>query len=213
MEKKFSQLVCRGVNPASSIVSFLREFFRFRRDKLAEPLPEGTEVMTGNGTWPAGDCGVAHSSDGKKASITRSIFGVAYAEGGVAVAGGDYGAALSEGPHAVSVGTGEGCLVVASGYNALAVSSRPGMRCCTEHPGAGIPMYGVAAALGPQSCAKGEVGDWLILAERARSDPYGRQMWNGCYGIRRIRAVRVDGVRIRPDTWYELRGGRIRKVK
>jgi hypothetical protein len=60
---------------------------------------------------------------------------------------------------------------------------------------------------GPRSVAKAKIGSWITLAE-----------WKQEYGKDRlvpvcVKTERVDGIKIKPDTWYELRGGEFVEVK
>ena len=60
----------------------------------------------------------------------------------------------------------------------------------------------VAVVTGRCSKAKGALGCWLVLTERGE--------WNGkTYPIVEVRAVKVDGVAILPDTFYTLKGGEV----
>lgn len=56
----------------------------------------------------------------------------------------------------------------------------------------------IAAAFGIDGQAKGEVGDWLVLAEWKCTDT-----WH----IETVKTVLVDGKKIKADTWYKLQGG------
>lgn len=53
----------------------------------------------------------------------------------------------------------------------------------------------IAAALGRASVARGALGSWLVLAEWQDDVPAN------------VKAVQVDGERIRADTWYKLYNG------
>lgn len=55
----------------------------------------------------------------------------------------------------------------------------------------------VALAMGYQSRAKGALGCWLVLAEW---DAEGNH-------IQDVQCLRVDGDRIKADTWYRLEHG------
>ena len=60
----------------------------------------------------------------------------------------------------------------------------------------------IAIVTGIDSKACGALGCWLVLTERCE--------WNGeTYPIKEVKAVRVDGKTIKPDTWYKLREGQI----
>lgn len=53
----------------------------------------------------------------------------------------------------------------------------------------------IAVATSLHSKAKGAIGCWLVLAE-----------WND-YGIADVQVFKVDGVKIKPDTFYSLKDG------
>lgn len=57
----------------------------------------------------------------------------------------------------------------------------------------------IAAALGPEGKALGEISDWLVLAEWEFID-FG---WK----IKTVKTVLVDGKKIKPKTWYILKDG------
>ena len=62
----------------------------------------------------------------------------------------------------------------------------------------------VAIVTGSHSRAKGKIGCWLVLTERGD--------WDGTtYPILGIKAVKVDGKKILPDTFYALENGKIVK--
>lgn len=52
----------------------------------------------------------------------------------------------------------------------------------------------IAIVTGKNSCAKGTLGNWLVLTER---DERGH--------ILGVKAVKVDNDNIKPDTWYWLK--------
>lgn len=56
----------------------------------------------------------------------------------------------------------------------------------------------VAAALGIESKAKGVLGCWLVLAEWAKDENYN---WHR----KDVQCFKVDGVTVKPDTWYKLK--------
>lgn len=54
----------------------------------------------------------------------------------------------------------------------------------------------IAIVTGYDSRAKGAMGCWLVITER---DNNGH--------ILNVKAAKVDGLAIKPDTWYRLAGG------
>ncbi|WP_281642165.1 hypothetical protein, partial [Hoylesella loescheii] len=60
----------------------------------------------------------------------------------------------------------------------------------------------IAIVTGIDSRACGALGCWIVLTERGE--------WNGkTCPIKEVKAVRVDGKTIKPNTWYKLREGKI----
>ena len=64
----------------------------------------------------------------------------------------------------------------------------------------------VAIVTGKDSKAAGALGDWIVLTER--------EDWNGdTYPIKEVKAFKVDGKKIKADTFYKLKNGEAVKVK
>ncbi|MBR6806129.1 MAG: hypothetical protein IKM47_06415 [Bacteroidaceae bacterium] len=67
-------------------------------------------------------------------------------------------------------------------------------------------LNSIALAAGYKCKAKGAIGSWLCIAERDE--------WDGkTYPIKEVRAVKVDGENIKPNTWFMLINGEITEVK
>jgi hypothetical protein len=56
-------------------------------------------------------------------------------------------------------------------------------------------------AIGYESKAKGALGCWLVLSEWAQDKNNG---WH----IKTVKTTKVDGEKIKADTWYMLRDGK-----
>lgn len=64
----------------------------------------------------------------------------------------------------------------------------------------------IAIVTGKNSKAKGSLGNWLVLTERGE--------WNGeTCPIKEVKAVKVDGERIKADTFYKLVDGEFKEVE
>ena len=64
----------------------------------------------------------------------------------------------------------------------------------------------VAIVTGKDSMAKGALGCWIVLTERGE--------WDGTtYPIKCVKAFKVDGEKIKPDTFYKLENGEAVEVK
>ena len=64
----------------------------------------------------------------------------------------------------------------------------------------------VIMCAGLRSVAKAKIGSWITLAEWARDDRKGR--WVPVC----VKTERVDGIKIKPDTWYKLQDGEFVEV-
>ena len=64
----------------------------------------------------------------------------------------------------------------------------------------------VAIVTGKDSKAKGALGCWLVLTERGEWDGNG-------YPIKEVKAFKVDGDKIKADTWYKLVDGELIEMK
>jgi hypothetical protein len=60
----------------------------------------------------------------------------------------------------------------------------------------------IAIVTGKNSKAKGAIGCWIVLTERGE--------WNGnTYPIKEVKAIKVDGETVKPDTYYKLINGEV----
>ena len=86
----------------------------------------------------------------------------------------------------------EGSPAATSGNNSIAATSGNFSIAVVEG------KESIALAGGSESKAKGALGCWLVLAERDNKDH-----------ILGVKAVKVDGVQIKPDTFYILEDGEV----
>ena len=100
---------------------------------------------------------------------------------------GDYSAATNTGDHSAATNTGRRSAATNTGdYSAAEVTGRES----------------IAIVTGKDSKAKGGIGCWIVLTERGE--------WDGnVYPIKEVKAVRVDGEIIKPDTYYKLINGEV----
>ena len=111
---------------------------------------------------------------------------------GASSATGDYGASSATGDYGASSATGNcGASSTTGDYGASSVGG----------------YDSIALAAGYKCKAKGSLGCWLVIAER---DEYDGE--NNTYPIKDVKAVKVDGERIKADTWYMLVDGEFKEV-
>ena len=72
--------------------------------------------------------------------------------------------------------------------------------------GASAGKGSIAMAVGLQTRAKGEVGSWLVLTEC-------RKTRDGEINIKNVKVAKVDGIKIKADTWYTLERGKFIEAK
>ena len=107
-------------------------------------------------------------------------------EKGAASATGDYGAASATGFSGAASATGDYGAASATGdYGAASATGTESLAC----------------GLGFACKAKGAKGCWLVLAER-----------NGDWNILAVKAAKVDGKKIKADTYYILKNGKFEEA-
>ena len=127
---------------------------------------------------------------------------------------GDYSAATNTGNQSAATNTGYKSAATNTGYKSAATNTgnqsaatntgnysaatNTGNRSAAEVSG----KDSIAIVTGKDSKAKGSIGCWIVLTERGD--------WDGnTYPIKEIKAVKVDGGLIKPDTYYKLDNGEI----
>ena len=125
-------------------------------------------------------------------------------ESGNAAASGWRGNAAASGWSGNAAASGERGNAAASGERGTAAASGVrGTATATGRDGraSALGEQCIAVAWGNNSLAKGALGNWIVVSERAS------------YGIVDAKLARVDGEIIKADTWYTLRRGEIVEVE
>jgi hypothetical protein len=116
----------------------------------------------------------------------------------------------STGAHTLIGSSGIYAKIGSSGDYALIGSSGSSAKIGSSGDYAKIDSTGENAVImcaGRDSIAKAKIGSWITLAEWGWVD-------NKCYQVPVcVKTERVDGIRIKPDTWYELKNGEFVEVK
>ena len=141
------------------------------------------------GTWghaaAQGYRGYAAAQGDYGHAAAQGKFGHAAAQGysGHAAAQGDYGHAAAQGDRGHAAAQGDGGHAAAQGdYGHAAVGGKDA----------------IAAAFGIGGRARAALGSWIMCAEWVCTDA-----WH----IKDVRAAQIDGEKLKPDTWYMLKGG------
>ena len=132
------------------------------------------------------------------AATNTGNYSVATNTGGRSVATntGYCSAATNTGNYSVATNTGNYSVATNTGYCSAATNT--GYCSAAKVEG----KESIAIVTGRDSKACGAFGCWLVLTERGK--------WNGeTYPIKEVKAVRVDGEKIKENTWYKLKNGQI----
>ena len=89
---------------------------------------------------------------------------------------------------------------------ASATGNCSGASATGDYSGASAGKGSVAMAVGLQTRAKGEVGSWLVLTECKKTK-------DGEINIKNVKVAKVDGIKIKADTWYTLERGKFIEAK
>ena len=118
---------------------------------------------------------------------------------------GDQSAATNTGDQSAATNTGNQSAATNTGNYSAATNT--GDRSAATNTGdqSAAQVSGkdsIAIVTGKDSKAKGSIGCWIVLTERGD--------WDGnTYPIKEVKAVKVDGGLIKPDTYYKLDNGEI----
>jgi hypothetical protein len=118
---------------------------------------------------------------------------------------GNYSAATNTGYQSAATNTGNRSAATNTGNYSAATNT--GDRSAATNTGdqSAAQVSGkdsIAIVTGKDSKAKGSIGCWIVLTERGD--------WDGnTYPIKEVKAVKVDGGLIKPDTYYKLDNGEI----
>ena len=107
---------------------------------------------------------------------------------------GDCSAATNTGNCSAATNTGNCSAATNTGYRSAAINTGN----CSAANVEG--KESVAIVTGKDSKAKGALGCWLVLTERGGWDGDG-------YPIKEVKAFKVDGDKVKADTWYKLIDG------
>ena len=165
-----------------------------------------------------GDYGASSATGYKGASSATGDYGASSATGnygassatgykGASSATGDYGASSATGYKGASSATGD--------YGASSATGNCGASSATGYKGksAAENQNSVAVAWGPEAMAKGVKGSTLVLAEWKRIDSdawyWKEETWDFIGSL----MVRVDGEKVKENTWYTLKNGELMEVE
>ncbi|HET9146151.1 MAG TPA: hypothetical protein VFN81_08705 [Sphingomicrobium sp.] len=174
-------------------VKFTFDRVDWTRGPSAKGNGEGAQNAEKTGAASAtGDQGAASATGNRGAASATGNRGAASATGyqGAASATGDLGAASATGYQGAASATGNRGAASATGDQGAASATG---------------KEGCAVALGLEGRAKGVKGTWLTIAEWKEIDDEWHRF--------DVQTVRVDGEKIKEDTFYWLRDGKFEEAK
>ena len=192
-----------------SIAGIVNAAIKYTKEKIETTCIESKAATAGDyGAATAGDHGVATAGDcgaataGNSGAATAGDCGAATAgDHGVATAG-DYGVATA-GYHGVATAGDDGAAT--AGYHGVATAGDCGAAtagnsgAATSRGKSSTGENGLSVARGKRVKTKGGLGSILVIAEEEQNS----------YKISSWKAVVVDGVNIKADTWYTLKDGEL----
>ena len=142
----------------------------------------------------SGDYSTAATSGYKSTAATSGGYSTAATSGdySTAATSGRYSTAATSGDYSTAATSGRYSTAATSGYKSTAATSGRYSTAVVEG------KESIALAGGYKSMAKGALGCWLVLAERDDEDH-----------ILGVKAIKVDGGRIKTDTFYMLKDGEV----
>ena len=160
----------------------------------------------------SGDKSTAATSGYYSTATTSGYYSTAATSGGystaatsgdysTAASSGDYSTAASSGVYSTAATSGEYSTAASSGVYSTAATSGDKSTAATSGDKSTAVVEGkesIALAGGYKSMAKGALGCWLVLAERDDENH-----------ILGVKAIKVDGGRIKADTFYMLKDGEV----
>ena len=189
----------------------------------------GASSATGNcgASSATGNYGVSSATGYKGASSATGYKGASSATGdyGASSATGNCGASSATGNYGVSSATGykgassatgyKGASSATGDYGASSATGNCGASSATGYKGksAAENQNSVAVAWGPEAMAKGAKGSTLVLAEWERIDNDARYWKEEAWDFIGSLMVRVDGEKVKENTWYTLKNGELMEVE
>jgi hypothetical protein len=114
---------------------------------------------------------------------------------------GDYSKLASSGDYSKLASSGYSAKLASSGYSAKLASSGNYSKLASSG------NYSVVAGIGHQNKAKGKKGNWIVLAEWKYDNKISR------YIPICVKSQKIDGKKLKEDTWYILEDKKFKAIK
>ena len=181
-------------------VKFILDKVNWKNDNTTNTGNYSAATNTGNrsAATNTGDYSAATNTGNRSAATNTGNRSAATNTGNYSAATntGDCSAATNTGNYSAATNTGDYSAATNTGNCSAATNTGDYSAAKVE----GKESIAIVTGIGSKAC--GALGCWLVLTERGE--------WDGeTYPIKEVKAVRVDGKIIKPNTWYKLREGQI----
>ena len=189
-------------------VKFILDKVNWKNQKESNTGDQSAATNTGNrsAATNTGDRSAATNTGNRSAATNTGNCSAATNTGdwSAATNTGDWSAATNTGYRSAATNTGDWSAATNTGNYSVATNT--GDRSAATNTGdrSAAKVSGkesIAIVTGKDSKAAGSIGDWIVLTERGE--------WNGdTYPIKEVKAFKVDGEKIKADTFYKLVDGK-----
>ena len=196
-----------------SIAGLVKAAIEYTKER-ADPASSATGNYGASSA--TGNKGASSATGYKGASSATGDYGASSATGnkGASSATGNYGASSATGNYGASSATGyKGASSATGDYGASSATGNCGASSATGYKGSAIAgdPESIAVAWGYKGKAKGVIGSYLVLADWEGNEKkfWTQEEWS----LKGAKMVRVDGEKIKADTWYTMENGEIVEVE
>jgi hypothetical protein len=196
----------RGVIEAG--VKFILEKVDWKNQKVSNDQRQSAATNTG---YRSAATNTGYSSAATNTGYRSAATNTGYSS--AATNTGDRSAATNTGDRSAATNTGYSSAATNTGYRSAATNTgdrsaatNTGDRSAATNTGdrSAASVEGkesIACGLGIENKAKGALGCWIVLTEWYQDEEYN---WH----IKTVKTAKVDGKKIKADTWYKLENGK-----
>ena len=169
---------------------------RIDKSKKQHLMKGNRSAATNTGNWSAA------TNTGNQSAATNT------GDWSAATNTGNQSAATNTGDWSAATNTGNWSAATNTGYWSAATNTGNWSAATNTGDQSAATVSGkesIALAMGVESKARGALGCWIVLAEWVEQE--------GEWHITDVKCARVDGEKIKADTWYQLNGGAFVEVE
>ena len=199
------------INAEIGLNGLIKAGIKFILDKVNWKDSKKSNTGDFSAATNTGDWSAATNTGNRSAATNTGDWSAATNTGNrsAATKAGDWSAATNTGDFSAATNTGNRSAATNTGNRSAATNT--GNRSAATNTGdwSAASVEGkdsIAIVTGKDSKAKGSLGCWIVLTER--------EDWNGeTYPIKQVKAFKVDGEVVKPDTYYKLVDGKAVEIE